>query len=80
MQVVNTKTQTIITKRNNSMLFQDEEDLSKFNNNPSSNLISSFRSHTILYVNWLVGICCSPRNVAIYEEVTLSAWQLVSAN
>jgi hypothetical protein len=30
MQVVNTKTQTTNTKRNNSMLFQDEEDLGKF--------------------------------------------------
>jgi hypothetical protein len=33
MQVVDTKTQTTttsVTKRNNSMLFQDEEDLGKF--------------------------------------------------
>jgi len=30
MQVINTKTQTINKKRNNSMLFQDEEDLGKF--------------------------------------------------
>jgi hypothetical protein len=30
MQVVNTKTQTTITKQNNSTLFQDEENLGKF--------------------------------------------------
>lgn len=33
MQVVNTKTQTTETKRNNSMLFQDEEDIGKFDKN-----------------------------------------------
>jgi hypothetical protein len=30
MQVANTKTQTTNTRRHNSMLFQDEEDLGKF--------------------------------------------------
>jgi hypothetical protein len=54
MQVVNTKTQTTNTKRNNSMLFQDEEDLGKFlkEKNTFDSKFFSLRSITIINVDW----------------------------
>jgi len=45
MQVISTKTQTTITKRNNSMLFQDEEDLNVSPSSMSIGLSSKLRSY-----------------------------------